>query len=562
MKKRLIIANLTVSILIVSILIFYSVSNTNMTGKAVFSPAIPADCSDNSIKTVWDSIFNESSAGIIIASNTPVSGKCRGYIALKNFSNDLYLLSGRDSNYTEIIGVHGNFSSQIISNLINNISQNSLNWDDETSLMLTVLIILDAENRQSQIQNVPEANAKFSFIFKPDNSTWYLEGISNAYLFNYSNVSAAVSINKNAEFFGYSRSNLICTPNWTAHNTTCSSNDRKTQYFTDSNSCNQVIENITTRCDYDSNGIMGNITSLTSRTGLNLYINSSELNISRNYSQKEYLVQFKSSNNTIVEFNWNFSSSINLDDIFIERQSASDTRGYVLIRGIPANKKAFIDRISNDSMVCVRNSEITSITTLTTNCTHSSELAIPCPGTFSGVSCAKEGNYLRIEGLTNSAAREFSQVTINCTQNWSCTSWGNCINEVQTRTCIDTNHCNNLAGRPSLNQSCIIPIQCTPNWNCSDWLPEVCPKSKNQTRTCNDKNLCNSTPSNKKLETKDCEYESKSSLLLIAIIAIIAILILILIIILVFSIKKSTEEQQAKPVTQYGYIGPQYYQKQ
>lgn len=49
---------------------------------------------------------------------------------------------------------------------------------------------------------------------------------------------------------------------------------------------------------------------------------------------------------------------------------------------------------------------------------------------------------------------------------------------------------------------------CIPSWSCSDWNPTICPSDEIQTRTCTDSNKCN-TQANKPAESKDCEYLSK-----------------------------------------------------
>lgn len=46
-------------------------------------------------------------------------------------------------------------------------------------------------------------------------------------------------------------------------------------------------------------------------------------------------------------------------------------------------------------------------------------------------------------------------ISSDCTPSWSCSSWGACqSNSLQTRTCTDTNNCNDLSTQPSLSQGC------------------------------------------------------------------------------------------------------------
>ncbi|MBI2130048.1 hypothetical protein HYU07_07525 [Candidatus Woesearchaeota archaeon] len=50
----------------------------------------------------------------------------------------------------------------------------------------------------------------------------------------------------------------------------------------------------------------------------------------------------------------------------------------------------------------------------------------------------------------------------SCTPNWQCNTWSTCASGKQARTCTDANNCNNLAGKPSEQQSCAINVQPTP----------------------------------------------------------------------------------------------------
>ncbi|MDO8739950.1 MAG: LamG-like jellyroll fold domain-containing protein [Candidatus Woesearchaeota archaeon] len=47
-------------------------------------------------------------------------------------------------------------------------------------------------------------------------------------------------------------------------------------------------------------------------------------------------------------------------------------------------------------------------------------------------------------------------VVPSCTPNWQCDIWLTCISGRQTRTCRDANSCNNMAGKPSEQQSCTV----------------------------------------------------------------------------------------------------------
>lgn len=57
--------------------------------------------------------------------------------------------------------------------------------------------------------------------------------------------------------------------------------------------------------------------------------------------------------------------------------------------------------------------------------------------------------------------------TINpsCTESWTCTEWGTCSNNIQTRACTDSNNCGTTNNKPTLSQNCAttpVAIECTP----------------------------------------------------------------------------------------------------
>jgi len=46
--------------------------------------------------------------------------------------------------------------------------------------------------------------------------------------------------------------------------------------------------------------------------------------------------------------------------------------------------------------------------------------------------------------------------TISCTENWSCSNWGDCTDKAQTRFCTDLNNCKTIQNKPSIVQGCTI----------------------------------------------------------------------------------------------------------
>ncbi|UZE94167.1 MAG: hypothetical protein IB618_01165 [Candidatus Pacearchaeota archaeon] len=74
-----------------------------------------------------------------------------------------------------------------------------------------------------------------------------------------------------------------------------------------------------------------------------------------------------------------------------------------------------------------------------------------------------------------------------CVENWSCGSWGDCVDSYRTRTCVDLNNCSTTH---ILNDTWYDPIcaalpPCTADdWSCTQWQPTICPETGIQYRTC------------------------------------------------------------------------------
>ena len=131
----------------------------------------------------------------------------------------------------------------------------------------------------------------------------------------------------------------------------------------------------------------------------------------------------------------------------------------------------------------------------------------------------------------------------NCTVNWECTNWSECLGNTQIRSCIDTNSCGNDSTKPFENQSCVIIPSCTPDWDCTDWDPKKCPKNRIQERNCTNTNDCESaTPP----EIKLCTYQSDFSWLFKIIVGII-ILTIVFIARLIIKLVKN-KQNTAKPL--------------
>ena len=71
---------------------------------------------------------------------------------------------------------------------------------------------------------------------------------------------------------------------------------------------------------------------------------------------------------------------------------------------------------------------------------------------------SQRGNHEVIVAVNDTKKAETRQsftLTVNgCTEDWTCTAFGDCVNGLQTRTCTDRNNCGTTVQKPSESQSC------------------------------------------------------------------------------------------------------------
>jgi hypothetical protein len=272
--------------------------------------------------------------------------------------------------------------------------------------------------------------------------------------------------------------------------------------------------NLTIACDYDKNGIIGNLSSF-QQTGTNIavYVNNNPLNLSRVFNTTS-LIEFREGNIARVMFTYNFLQPLNFKNIRIIKQANSSNFGYIIFNGINISKTFTVDRINSGSnRVCVKNRYVANISELSNSCDDIGEHIVNCPGSHGQFSCNLSNNKFIVSGLTESAVREFiqSSVTVNCTPSWSCSDWSFCVRGVQMRTCRDINNCHSNESKPETNKTCTpIARTCVPSWNCTEWQPAECPKNQTQSRKCLDLNKCRVNV-NKPEEVQACVREPKSS---------------------------------------------------
>ncbi len=128
-----------------------------------------------------------------------------------------------------------------------------------------------------------------------------------------------------------------------------------------------------------------------------------------------------------------------------------------------------------------------------------------------------------------------SIISTTCTESWNCTAWSSCTSNLQIRSCVDSNACNDSFLTKNENQTC--GATCTSDWNCTDWEPEECGSEGTQTKTCTDLNGCSSPEET----VRDCEKTGGSKFWIITIFLII-VLGLFLVGIIFFLKGRSSEE--------------------
>lgn len=203
----------------------------------------------------------------------------------------------------------------------------------------------------------------------------------------------------------------FCIPNWTTTINTCNPDDSLSTEHNDSNSCfaktglNSDLEgkpeNKTNplSCDFNKDGFIGDITNVNSSINLSLE-NSNET------------ISFKEENRILFEFNPS-NVTINFANLFIEEQLINNSFAYLIINGLDLTsqnktKTVYINKILNGTGVCIKDSEITSISEVSASCTGSNEFWLRCPGINGVYSCnlTENNTIYKISGLKHSGVKE------------------------------------------------------------------------------------------------------------------------------------------------------------
>lgn len=91
----------------------------------------------------------------------------------------------------------------------------------------------------------------------------------------------------------------------------------------------------------------------------------------------------------------------------------------------------------------------------------------------------------------------YNNYNYNCSENWTCGTWGSCTNGYRNRSCWDQNYCGTYRNKPIESETC---STCYENWSCNNW--STCAYGR-QYRSCWDNNRCGTTNS-KPIESQTC----------------------------------------------------------
>ncbi len=538
-------------------------------------PEIPEpaeDCLKESIETIWDFVFKESSEGIGIKTKIK-ENMCEEYFAYKTEDPYLWFIYWKKTtdttpenvkNITATIASKASITTQYANTIIllqeNIMNQLPLNSDTIKLENITLrtepleleqaksefnLIFQDliSESPSESIWSSKNYKEKFSYILGEDSEIGAESNSSFSVIFKDYNLILLVN-NK------FVSTPIICNPNWTEKNISSIEREEEEIYYIDENECNTTENrpaNKTRYNDFDNNRVIGNFTDFNSNMKIKTYINNKIANISDKFN-KTKTIKLKENTITRVEFEYDFDEQpLNIKNITIQKQPSNSDVGYLIINGIEETKTLIVDRLKSKNKICIKDEIIESISDISDDCDFSKEYLINCPGNISRFACNVSDNKFIVSGLKHSAVIEFtgsSTAAPICVQNWSCANWSDCINNQQRRICIDKNVCNNNTGKPNETSSC--SSSCASNWNCTSWTPEKCAKNTNQTRICNDLKKCKP----QKTESIICEYKSSGALFIIILIIVIILTIIIIVFLL---LKKSNQPQTFAPPTQQVY---------
>jgi hypothetical protein len=213
-----------------------------------------------------------------------------------------------------------------------------------------------------------------------------------------------------------------------------------------SGSCGKVLYNIT-YLKNNSNISYANLSNdnLSISLDRNLFFNDVQSGIRD--------VEILLGDSRLVHFDHNFSmSDLNISMTKLNLGLFNNKR-FIIVSGINNSRHKTISLIANSlssNAVCLVDSNIETLQELTDNC-----IILNCPGSLGNWSCTKTETTFDISGLTHSGVIEHyipdpddsgrgtggpsgggsTTTTTQCTTEWVCTEWSECINNYMRREC-------------------------------------------------------------------------------------------------------------------------------
>jgi len=527
-------------LLIALFLFFFIFKNLHLTNNVIEKPQTPPNCSNESIKAAWISIFKGSSENLTIIaapdsneSNSSFGiffiGGCPVYSVYQVNGPKIKALVGIDMwffvDMNMVYAINGEFKPGNIENITSSLN----NYSESYPSLLSITLMGFEENNENNtllprnISTIDEAESHFESIFKVSSSNWEKENLTEDY--ESSNVTV-YSFNeseemKNITVFGES----IDPMGAIGKAGMVFGNSSLDEYIYSEVSMFGILETLEEK--------FGNWTSPinTSVSNITIEVNNSKLKVAEEFnlisesSTEKQRVEILENNKTIIETEINLTNDFDWTKIILKKQDNYSNKGYVIINGLNSTKNITVDRINNNSKsVCIKDQEINNINEISEGCNSTNEYIIECPGNISNFTCSISGDKFVITGLKHSAVVEIIPTPKVCIPDWQCDDWSNIEKSCGYRTCTDLNSCENISLKPNESQKC--PV-CNPNWECTNYTPTKCPKELKQTRTCTDTNNCKTSKAEPALE-QSCKIETNWMLIIAGILGGIIILIVII----------------------------------
>lgn len=191
-------------------------------------------------------------------------------------------------------------------------------------------------------------------------------------------------------------------------------------------------------------------------------------------------VVFKQGTEPLVEFTWDFSSKqLNLGNITL-KSSIVNGSNRIVVSGISlpsgVTKTVYLNQTNTTlNSVCVYDHEITSVETLSGDCSYGNETKVECNGVAqNGFTCTKTGTTLKVTGLTHSGLNQISYSVAPSSGSteptgtpsapsggggsgyyWQCSEWSECApTGIQTRTCSLVVSSSGSTTKPEESKTC------------------------------------------------------------------------------------------------------------